>query len=383
VPRTLRTIRGAWLIVATPWLAMLSSLAYRSIGGFRMYLFGDDSLTYQRFAYRIFREGYWLEGGQRTFWNQPLYRWVSGALHVFFGDSSAGELLLDGFAVLVGAMFAFEVAKRFGGFRGGIAAAVAVLITVSLGPNWYMLGRGLSEIVASMWIYLAALSLLRARANSPHYALLAGIFAALAFYTRLNHLPLIVALTALLLPDAVAAGEAFAPQSWRQLPWRLAGIYVLVVAAGLGAFAARTWYYTGLIDLFAGTTRVHNATGLGLTLDSLWSAAAWRAALESVLMIVTVADPPRFDVRSVLVVAGFGASVLAVLRVPLVRRLPLGVVVTSIAAVAGGLVARGVAYPGRFSIHLMPVAVAIAMSAVAMVVGSPVEQGSAQVLATP
>jgi len=83
------------------------------------------------------------------------------------------------------------------------------------------------------------------------------------------------------------------------------------------------------------------------------------------------------------VVAGFGASVLAVLCVPLVRRLSLGVIVTSIAAVAGGLVARGVAYPGRFSIHLIPVAVAIAMSVVAMVVGSPVEQGSAQVLATP
>jgi len=235
----------------------------------------------------------------------------------------------------------------------------------------------LSEIVASMWIYLAALSLMKAREGSSRHAIVAGAFATLAFYTRLNHLPLILALAALLLPASVPAGAVFTWQSWRELPWRIAGTYVLVVAAGVAAFAARTWYYTGLIDPFAGTTRVHNATGLGLTLDSLWSASAWRNALESVLMIVTVQDPPRFDIRSVLVVAGFGGSLLALLRVPIVRRLPLGVAVMSVAAVAGGLVTRGAAYPGRFSMHLIPVAVAIAVSIAAMVIGAAVSDGSA------
>jgi hypothetical protein len=367
VPRALRTARGAWLLVGVPWLAMLSAIAFRRIGGFTLYLFGDDSLTFQRFAHRIFMEGYWLEGGQRTFWNQPLYRWICGTLHVFFGDSSAGELLLDGFAVLVGALFAFQVARRFAGFRGGLAAAVAGLLTVVIGPNWYMLGRGLSEIVASMWIYLLALSLMKAREGSTRQAIAAGTFAVLAFYTRLNHLPLVLALTALLLPDTVQAGAAFKLQSWRGLPWRAAP-YLLVVAAGVFAFAARTWYYTGLIDPFAGTTRVHNATGLGLTIPSLWSVSAWRSALESVWMIVTVQDPPRFDIRSALVVAGFGASVLALLGAPIARRLPLGVAIMSVAAVAGGLVARGVAYPGRFAVHLIPVAVAIAVSIAAMAV---------------
>jgi hypothetical protein len=361
----LRTARGAWLLVAVPWLAMLSAIAFRSIGGFRLYLLGDDSLTYQRFAYRIFMEGYWLEGGQRTFWNQPLYRWLCGTLHVLFGDSSTGELLLDGFAVLVGAIFAFHVARRFAGFRGAVAAAVAVVVTVMLGPNWYMLGRGLS-----------ALSLMKARDGSSRHAILAGAFATLAFYTRLNHLPLILALAALLLPASVPAGALFTWQPWRELPWRIAGTYVLVVAVGVVAFAARTWYYTGLIDPFAGTTRVHNATGLGLSLGSWWSASAWRNALESVLMIVSVQDPPRFDIRSVLVVAGFGASLLALLRVPIARRLPLGVAIMSVAAVAGGLVARGVAYPGRFSVHLIPVAVAITVSIIAMVIGAYVSNGS-------
>jgi hypothetical protein len=372
VRHDLRTTRGAWLLVGVPWLALLSAIAFGSIGGFTLYLFGDDTLTYQRFAHRIFMEGYWLEGGQQTFWNQPLYRWISGALHVLFGDSSVGELLLDGFALLVGAVFAFEIVKRVAGFRGGIAAAVAVLVTFTLGPNWYMLGRGLSEIAASMWLYLAALSLMKARDGSTRHAILAGVLATLAFYTRLNHLPLILALAAMLLADTVPAGAVFKWRSWRELPWA-AGLYLSVIVVGLAAFAGRTWYYTGLIDPFAGTTRVHNATGLGLTLNSLWSAAAWRGAMESVWMIVTVQDPPRFDVRSVLVVAGFGGSVLALLGAPIARQLPLGIAIMSVAAVAGGLVARGVAYPGRFSVHLIPVAVSIAVSLIAMAIGATVK----------
>jgi hypothetical protein len=46
------------------------------------------------------------------------------------------------------------------------------------------------------------------------------------------------------------------------------------------------------------------------------------------------------------------------------RRVPLGVALVCVACVAGGLVARGTAYPGRFSLHLIPVAVAVAMVAV-------------------
>jgi len=362
VPRALRTTRGAWLLVATPWLALLSTIGFRSIGGFRLYLFGDDSLTFQRFAYRIFMDGFWLEGGQPTFWNQPLYRWLCGTLHVIFGDSSVGELLLDGFGLLVGALFAYEVVNRTAGFRAGVAAAVAVLVTTALGPNWYLLGRGLSEIAASMWLYLAAIMLTQARDGSPaRHGMIAGLFATLAFYTRLNHLPLILALSALSLPETTPAGAAFKLQSWRQLP-RLAGPYLLVIAVGLAAFTARTWYFTGVLDPFVGTTRLHNATGLGLTIHSLWSAEAWRRALESVAMIVTVQDPPRLDVRSLLVLAGFAGALLALVGVPVARRLPLGVAVMAVASVAGGLVARGVAYPGRFSVHVIPVAVAIAVS---------------------
>jgi hypothetical protein len=75
-------------------------------------------------------------------------------------------------------------------------------------------------------------------------------------------------------------------------------------------------------------------------------------------MIITVQDPPRFDVRAALSIGGMIASVLALAHVPVVRRLPLSLAIMCIGAVAGGFVTRGTGYPGRFSMHLMPVATA-------------------------
>jgi hypothetical protein len=175
----------------------------------------------------------------------------------------------------------------------------------------------------------------------------------------MNHLPLILALPAITLIDGPDAGSVFNPQRlWAHLPKRVVGAYAVVVAAGLAAFAARTWHYTGAFSLFAGTSLGFNSTGLGTSIDSFWSAEVWRKMTESVLTIVTVQDPPRFDWRSLLVVAGFMLSALGLLRVPLARRLPFGVAAMCVVAVAGGLVVRGSAYPGRFSLHLIPVAVA-------------------------
>src|SRR5205823_6194893 len=119
----------------------------------------------------------------------------------------------------------------------------------------------------------------------------------------------------------------------------------------------RTWHYLGQFSLFAGTTRLHNATGLGVNAASFVSAAAWKSALASVAMIVTVQDPPGLNARAVLVIGGVCCAMLALLQAPIVRRLPAALVLFCLAALSGGFVARGVAYPGRFSLHLIPVAV--------------------------
>jgi len=362
VPERLRHARGAWLLVGVPWLAMIAAKAAPAVGRFTLYLPGDDPQTYQRFAYRIFMQGFWLEGGQTTFWNQPLYRWICGILHLFFGDSSVGEIVWDGFGLLAGAMFAFIIVDRSGGFRMGLAAAVAVLLTISLGPNWYLIGRGLSEISALLWISLASCSLIAAGDTRIPLAALAGVFGALAFYTRMNHLPLVLLLGALTLREQVDARSlGDVRRIWGGASKRAAAAYYAVLAFGLSAFAARTWYYTGAFSLFAGTSLGFNTIGLGTSLSSWWSIDVWRRTIASVLMLATVQDPPRFDWRSILVVAGVGLSAAGLLRVPIAARLPLGVTVVCLASVAGGLVVRGSAYPGRFSLHLIPLAVTVSM----------------------
>jgi hypothetical protein len=161
VPTRLRSMRGAFLLVGLPWLALFVGGYADQIGAVTFYTVGDDWLQFQRYAYRIFMQGFWLEGGQKTFWFQPLYRWMVGGLHVLFGDSSVGEIYLDAASLLTGAMLAYYVTKRTVGFRWGIIAASMSLATVVLGPTWYIVGRGLSEIVSAGFLYLAAFCVLR------------------------------------------------------------------------------------------------------------------------------------------------------------------------------------------------------------------------------
>jgi hypothetical protein len=241
---------------------------------------------------------------------------------------------------------------------------VLTLLTVAFGPNWYVIGRGLSDAVAAGFIYAAALMLLTV-GERPVRVAGAGLLATLAFLTRLNYLPLVVALAVLMIPTAIETRSLAA--LWRSMPRRQAVIYLSCIGAGVLALMARTWHYLGELSLFAGTTRIHNGTGLGVDAASFLSAKAWSNALESVAMIVTVQDPPGLNPRAALVIAGVAFAALALLQVPLLRRLPLALVIVCLAALSGGFVARGVAYPGRFSLHLIPVAVAVTMSAFALV----------------
>ena len=360
-PRRMQNLFGVSLVVGVPFLMLFAVLGAPQAGIFTWYSSGDDWWMFQRFAYRIFMQGYWLEGGEKTFWFQPLYRWLAGSLHMIFGDSSVGELFLDAGAALAGAYFAFHVTKVFAGFRWALVAAVVTLSLFTLGPAWYLFGRGLSEFASAGMIYSAALLALRGRSGSWPASLAAGVLATLAFYTRLNNLPMALAVAAFALPIRLGVGHLFRPSQWVRRASRpvLAGV-LGSVALGLWLFTARTWYYTGIPSMLHGTTA---------SLNSVWQpgdgmlAGLWRIA-SSILMLLTMNDPARFDVRALPVLAGFLVSVLAVLGVKALARLPLNAVVLCLAGIAGALVARGSAYPGRFSTHLIPVTVAIAACAV-------------------
>jgi hypothetical protein len=365
-PRRLQTWFGACLLVGVPFLALIAAMAAPQAGAVTWYTAGDDWWMFQRYAYRIFLQGYWLEGGQPTFWFQPLYRWIAGALHMVFGDSSIGEVFWDGACVLTGAMFAFATTRAFATFRWAIAAAVATLAVFLVGPPWYLIGRGLSEITSAGLIYAAALLALRGRHGHWPSIAAAGALAVLGFYTRLNNLTIAAAVALFALPVRLPAAELWTPRRLmaRASPPVIAGV-LGAIAAGLGLFALRTWYYTGVFSLFYGT----QASALTVWQETDDGQSTPYRVIGSVLMMLTMNDPPRFDVRAIPIIVGVLASALAVVRTPLFRRLPLNLVGFCLAGFSGSLIARGTAYPGRFSVHLVPVAAALTMCVLSMLWG--------------
>lgn len=368
LPQRLRTDWGGGLLIGVPFLAMLVALHAGDAGVFTWYSIGDDWWMFQRYAYRIYMQGFWLEGGEKTFWFQPLYRWIAGALHLVFGDSSIGEHFWDAAAAVVGAMFAFRVTLLAASFRWAVVAAAVTLLLFTAGPAWYLFGRGLSELTSMGLIYAAALCAIRARDGRDGrdgragWAAVAGTLAVLGVFARLNNLPFALAIVVFALPISLPAAAWRRPGVW----WRLASRHVVfgviaAIAVGLLLFTLRTWYYTGVFSMLHGTQgsarSVWQPTGDGeSTLQNV---------VGSFLVVVSMTDPPRFDLRALPIMAGLLTAILAVLGAGRIARAPLTLSAMCLAGFVGALVARGSAYPGRFSIHLIPVAVALCTSVLA------------------
>lgn len=364
LPRRLQNTFGVSWLIGVPLLALVAALGWSRAGMFTLYSSGDDFWMFQRFAYRIYLQGYWLEGGEPTFWFQPFYRWIAGALHLVFGDSSVGELFWDAACALAGALFSFHLTKQAAGFRWGAAAAVGTLAVFLLGPGWYLLGRGLSEFSSMGLLSAAGLMVIRAKHGYWPAAAAAAVLATLAVYTRLNNLPMALSLAVLALPARMPVAELWRPRGWLARASRPAALAVLGgLSLGLWLFTARTYYYTRVLNMFYRTTAA---------LNSVWQAGdsigdAILRVGSSVLMVLTMNDPPRADIRALPIVTGCAAALLGLVRVGRFAYLPVGVVAIGLAGVSSAFVARGVAYPGRFSIHLVPIMVALSCCAVAMV----------------
>ena len=354
------TLRGAFVVIGIPWLVFIGVAAFDHLARFSFYAGGDDQWTFQRAAYRIYLQGYWLEGGEPTFWFQPGYRWIAGALHMLFGDSSLGEFHWDGICLLIMALFAHEIVARAAGFKWGLVAAATVLTLVMQGPPWIYWGVGLSEHAAAGFIYGAALTAMLA--TSWRLRLAAGVLAILGFFVRLNNLPLAFAIAVFAIPLDVRARDLWTPRQWlARVDWRTAGWVIGSVAFGMLLFSWRTWYYTGVFSFFQGTTLGTNAIWQpGMPMGELA-----RRMADSAWMVLSMNDPPRFVWFATPMVAAAAISMAAVVGVPVVRNLPLALVLFFFAGLSGALVARGVAYTGRFSTIVIGSACAVTIGAVA------------------
>ncbi len=365
VPAPQQTLRGAFVLIGIPWLTFVTAVHASHIGRFSLYAGGDDMWMFQRFAYRIYLQGYWLQGGEPTFWFQPFYRWIAGAWHMLFGDSSMGEFWWDAVCLLASALFAHQVVAAAYGFRWGLAAAVLCLTIVMQGPAWMFVGLGLSDIASAGFIYFAALIIMSSRLRGPvplGAAVAAGVLAAIGFYTRLNNLPMACASSAFGLSLAVTSRGWWRPAAWwAQVSWNaLFGVAGVIVIA-MTLFTLRTYHYTGVFSMLHGTTWGNHA--LWRPGQPIPDAAA--GMLSSLMMVLTFNDPPRFALYAVPLLFGAVVAVGALAGVKRLRDIPLALTAFFVVACSGALAARGVAYAGRFSVHLLGAGCALTVAAVA------------------
>jgi hypothetical protein len=363
----LRNMFGAFVLIGIPWLTFIVAAAMPAVGRWVLYEAGNDFWTYQRFAYRIVMQGYWLEGGSTTFYFQPLYRWTAALLHIMFGDSSMGEWYWDGACLLAGSLLAFRITRAFAGFRWGLVAAVAPLLVFSLSNARDLIGVGLSEISSAGLMSIAAICAIGSRHHRTSAIVAAGVFATLAFYTRLNHLLMAFGVALFALPLRLPVRAMARPSTlWRRIAWQTAIGIPAVIGVGLLCFAWRTWYYTGVFSVFHGTQRYIVAIWEpGMT----FGAVAYRMAYN-VMMILTVNDPPRFDIYASPVLVGAVIALFAVCGLPRFRDLPAAAVLYFFASIAGAFIARGWAYAGRFSVHVMPITCTLVVCGAAALAGA-------------
>jgi len=173
------------------------------------------------------------------------------------------------------------------------------------------------------------------------------------------------AATGFTLSLAVPAREWIKLRVWlRQVSWKAAAAALGVIALALVLFAARTYHYTGVFSVVHGTTwRNHALWQPGQPLSQIAAAMG-----SSLMMVLTFNDPPRFAWYAVPLLFGALVAVAAMLRIRMFRDVPLALAAFFLVACSGALAARGVAYAGRFSMHLLGAGVALSVCAIAAIV---------------
>jgi hypothetical protein len=198
-------------------------------------------------------------------------------------------------------------------------------------------------------------------------AIAAGLLATIGFYTRLNNLIMAAGVALFALPLDVPARALIRPAVWwGRVAWRTVVIVACIIGLGLLALAWRNWHYSGVFDTFYGTQRY---------VVAIWQpgapvAESLRRLIHSVLLVLTVNDPPRFDPYALPILAGAVIAVLSMAGIPKLRDLPAAAVLFFFASIAGAFVAAGWTYTGRFSIHVMPITCALTTCGAARLVQS-------------
>ena len=151
---------------------------------------------------------------------------------------------------------------------------------------------------------------------------------------------------------------------WPHVSWNALFGVAGVILIAMMLFTLRTYHYTGVFSMLHGTTWGNHA--LWRPGQPLADTAA--GMLSSLMMVLTFNDPPRFAFYALPLLFGADRRGGGDADVKVFRECRWRSAAFFLVACSGALAARGVAYAGRFSVHLLGAGCALTVCAIASLV---------------
>jgi hypothetical protein len=312
---------------------------------FTLYGVGGDPLTYQRFARYIALRGDWLQFEQNpVFTYQPLYRYVVSILHLVFGQSSLAQRLMDVWSVVGAASLMAVLLRRWGLDLIWCVAAPGLYLWHLLNDRFlFLIGSGLQEYLAMLPMMLAAWAMGDRKGHSPA-VWWAGVFGLTALWLRQDHVLGLAAIVLLAYPPIRGDWS----EAWRGLVktvvknWRWMVAYFSFLLGGLLLVAFRNWLGGGEFVLTKSANLAYLRSG------------GWEETWQSVSLLLN-ANEKTVGLGGKLIWAGVVAGLAGLsLRFGPIKRYPLEISLLLLAIIAPYFYVKVIAYPPRFSVHLLP-----------------------------
>jgi hypothetical protein len=340
-------IPSIFILFGPALLFFFARLWWPSLGKWENWGSGDDWTTYQLFARRIFVEGEWLNAGEGVFMLQPFYRYFVGVYHWLFGQSAFVQHMADVWCVLGGTLLIASFAVKFRVSSPIIFSVSFIYLAINLISAFrYHIGRGLVENHAMVLMMLAAWYLYRAQEGGAYKIILATFFGISGYWMRQDHLGAIAGLVFLVLePVEESTGTWKAYWDRFTLHWRVFAWYWGAGILSVLLVCLRNWWVG---DVFNVTHMGH--PNLGGTSASPFPGSFY--------IVLTGNVWPTFPSMSGFIVT-FGALIALfalVCQKKAFDNFPRSFGIIIIGLLLPYVFVWNWAYPPRFSIHLLPLA---------------------------
>jgi hypothetical protein len=343
------------MIIGPGVLAFFMIQWWPEIGRMTFFSPGDDWTTYQNMAREIVVGNDPWHRQNSILVYQPLYRYFVGILHLFFGQSPVAQYLLDVWAVLGASGIIVSLGLKMGLNPPFALMSSWLYLMPALGGAFrHHIGRGLQEHTAMLFIMLTAWVVSSSRIDSLRPALLAGFLAMVGFWLRMDHLGVLAGLGVLTITHPsgplTTAWMGFIKNLLTH--WKWIAIFLFLLFMAFVSIPLRNWFFGGK---WVFTDQVN--------LNILWC-NSWNCALKNFQKLLMAQDPQLpFTSRiismmsALILLSGTLIGLIALFW----RKGPWAFYPISLSAALAGLLfpyfwVKVVAYPPRFSIHLLPLA---------------------------